>query len=121
MHTELENIKVTAVHEFFHSIQFSYNCFERLWIMEASAVWSEDQLYNGVNDHYRYLNSWFQNIHSHPLACRLFWLRKNPGARPFQSCCGLSPSLEKHFEASQQGWGRVYLQLQDCDVRHLDV
>ena len=62
-HTELENIKVTAVHEFFHSIQFSYNCFERLWIMEASAVWSEDQLYNGVNDHYRYLNSWFQNIH----------------------------------------------------------
>jgi len=61
--TELENIKVTAVHEFFHSIQFSYNCFERLWIMEASAVWSEDQLYNGINDLYRYINSWFQNTH----------------------------------------------------------
>ena len=29
IHTEIENIKVTAVHEFFHSIQFSYNCFER--------------------------------------------------------------------------------------------
>ena len=61
--TELENIKVTAVHEFFHSIQFSYNCFERLWIMEASSVWSEDQLYNGINDLYRYINSWFQNTH----------------------------------------------------------
>ena len=65
--------------------------------------------------------SWFRNIHSHPLACRLFWLRKNPGARPFLSCCGLSPWLEKLLEASQEGWARVYLQLQDCDVRHLDV
>ena len=60
-HSELENIKVTAVHEFFHSIQFSYNCFERLWVMEASAVWSEDQLYNNINDLYRYLKSWFSN------------------------------------------------------------
>ena len=60
-HSQLENIKVTAVHEFFHAIQFSYNCFEQLWIMEASAVWSEDQLYNGINDLYRYLNSWFSN------------------------------------------------------------
>ena len=65
--------------------------------------------------------SWFQNVHSHPLACRLFWLRKNPGARPFLSCCGLSPTLEKHLEASQEGWDGVYLQLQDGDVRHLDV
>ena len=60
-HTELENIKVTAVHEFFHSIQFGYNCFERLWLMEATAVWSEDELYNGINDHYRYMASWFSN------------------------------------------------------------
>ena len=60
-HTELENIKVTAVHEFFHSIQFGYNCYERLWFMEATAVWSEDELYNGINDLYRYLPSWFSN------------------------------------------------------------
>ena len=61
IHTEIENIKVTAVHEFFHSIQFSYNCFERLWLMEATAVWSEDQLFNNINDLYRYLGSWFSN------------------------------------------------------------
>ena len=61
IHTEIENIKVTAVHEFFHSIQFSYNCFERLWLMEATAVWSEDQLFDNINDLYRYLGSWFSN------------------------------------------------------------
>ena len=61
-HTEMENIQVTAVHEFFHAIQFSYNCYERFWFMEASAVWSEDELYNDVNDHYRYIPSWFSSI-----------------------------------------------------------
>ena len=60
-HTEVENIKVTAVHEFFHSIQFGYNCYEKLWLMEATAVWSEDQLYNNINDLYRYMPSWFSN------------------------------------------------------------
>ena len=59
--TELENIKITAAHEFFHAIQFSYNCFERFWLMEATAVWSEDQLYNEINDHYRYMPTWFEN------------------------------------------------------------
>ena len=59
--TEIENIKVTAVHEFFHSIQFGYNCNEELWFMEATAVWSEDELYDGINDLYRYLPSWFSN------------------------------------------------------------
>lgn len=60
-HTEIENIQVTAVHEFFHAIQFSYNCFEKLWFMEATAVWAEDELYNDINDHYRYMPAWFSN------------------------------------------------------------
>ena len=59
-HTELENIQVTAVHEFFHSIQFAYNCYERFWTMEAAAVWSEDELYDDINDLYRYMPSWFE-------------------------------------------------------------
>ena len=37
------------------------------------------------------------------------------------SCLAVVFHLEKHFEASQKGGARVYLQLQDCDVRHLDV
>ena len=59
--SEIDNIKITAAHEFFHAIQFSYNCYERFWLMEATAVWSEDEIYNDINDHYRYMTSWFQN------------------------------------------------------------
>ena len=59
--SEIENIKVTAVHEFFHAIQFGYNCWEDFWFMEATAVWSEDELYNNINDLYRYLAQWFSN------------------------------------------------------------
>ena len=59
--TEIENLKVTAVHEFFHAIQFGYNCYEKFWLMEATAVWSEDKLYDGINDLYRYMPSWFSN------------------------------------------------------------
>ena len=65
--SETDNIKVTAVHEFFHAIQFGYNCYSirnlsgDLWFMEATAVWSEDELYNGINDLYRYMPTWFSN------------------------------------------------------------
>ncbi|MBL7013323.1 MAG: T9SS type A sorting domain-containing protein [Candidatus Marinimicrobia bacterium] len=57
--TELENIQVTAAHEFYHAIQFGYNCYEEIWMMEATAVWAEDQIYDHINDLYRYMNSWF--------------------------------------------------------------
>jgi len=63
-HTEEENIKVTAVHEFFHAIQFDYNCHaldHSLWFLEATAVWSEDELYDDINDLYRYMPTWFSN------------------------------------------------------------
>ena len=63
-HSEEENIQVTAVHEFFHAIQFDYNCYaldQSLWFLEATAVWSEDELYDNVNDLYRYMPSWFSN------------------------------------------------------------
>ena len=60
-HTELENVQVTAAHEYFHSIQFGYNCYEEFWFMEASATWSEDELYNDINDFYRYIPTFFNN------------------------------------------------------------
>jgi len=59
--TEDEVIQVTAVHEFFHAIQFGYNCYEEYWFMEASATWIEDELYNDVNDFYRYIPTFFSN------------------------------------------------------------
>ncbi|GAB4002125.1 MXAN_6640 family putative metalloprotease [Nocardioides ultimimeridianus] len=55
-HTQLENLEVTAAHEFFHAVQFSYDFFEDPWIMEATATWAEDELYTSINDNMQYLS-----------------------------------------------------------------
>jgi len=47
--------QVTAAHEFFHAIQFSWDIGEDLWFMEGTAVWMEDYVYDSVNDNYQYL------------------------------------------------------------------
>jgi hypothetical protein len=46
---------VTAAHEFFHAIQFRYDWFEDLWLMEGTAMFMEDQFADGVNDNVNYL------------------------------------------------------------------
>ena len=61
--TELENIQVTAGHEFFHMIQFGYDGEEVRWLMEATAVWMEEETYDDVNDCYQYMIPWFENPH----------------------------------------------------------
>jgi hypothetical protein len=53
----LEALQVTAAHEFFHAIQFGYDWLEDLWLMEGTAVWMEDEVYDDVNDCLRYLRS----------------------------------------------------------------
>ena len=57
--TELENIQVTAGHEFFHAIQLGYDGDEAIWLMEATAVWMEEETYDDVNDCYQYMIPWF--------------------------------------------------------------
>ena len=46
---------VTAAHEFFHAIQFSYDWFEDLWLMEGTAMFMEGQFRPAVEDRIRYL------------------------------------------------------------------
>jgi hypothetical protein len=46
---------VTAAHEFFHAIQFHYDFFEDLWLMEGTAMFMEDQYADDVNDNVNYL------------------------------------------------------------------
>ena len=48
-------LHVTAAHEFFHAAQFGYDWLEDLWFMEGTAVWIEDEVYDGANDLLRYL------------------------------------------------------------------
>jgi hypothetical protein len=54
-HTALQNLQVTAAHEFFHLVQFGYDWWEDAWLMEGTAAWMEDEVYDGVNDNRQYL------------------------------------------------------------------
>jgi hypothetical protein len=57
VHTPLENLQVTAAHEFFHAIQFGYDASEDIWFMEGTAAWIEDEVYTDVNDNRQYLST----------------------------------------------------------------
>ncbi len=58
-HTQLEDIQVTAAHEFFHAIQDGYDVFSKSWLKESNATWMEDEVYDNINDNYSYLTNWF--------------------------------------------------------------
>ncbi len=70
----LDAVKVTAAHEFFHSIQFNYDEFEfeavnpndpstyKPWWQEASSTWMEDIVYPDINDFLGYLPFFYGNM-----------------------------------------------------------
>ncbi len=59
-------MKITAAHEFFHAIQFSYpsinNWFlaENHWWLESTATWMEEVVYNEVNEYYPRVRNWLR-------------------------------------------------------------
>jgi hypothetical protein len=60
-HTEPgHDLKVTLAHEYNHILQFGYEAYEDPWFAESTAVWMEDQVYNGINDYLRYVRKWGQ-------------------------------------------------------------
>jgi hypothetical protein len=61
--TLMENIQVTASHEYFHAVQFGYDGWEESWVMEATAVQLEEMVYDDINDCYQYMPSWFYSPH----------------------------------------------------------
>jgi hypothetical protein len=50
-------IKVTAAHEFFHSIQFGIASDNTNFLSEATAAWIEDIIYPGIDDNLQYMGS----------------------------------------------------------------
>jgi hypothetical protein len=56
--TPTRDLEVTIAHEYNHILQFGYDAFQDPWFAESSAVWMEDQVYNGVNDYLRYVRRW---------------------------------------------------------------
>jgi len=55
------DLKVTLAHEYDHVLQYGYDALDverDPWFAESSAVWMEDQVYNGINDYLRYVRRW---------------------------------------------------------------
>jgi hypothetical protein len=62
----LNGMRVTAAHEFFHTIQFGYRSYQTtqnnsVFFYEATAAWMEDIVYDSINDYLNYLNSFFRS------------------------------------------------------------
>lgn len=53
--TPLENLRVTVAHEYFHAVQYAYDVAEDPWLLEATATWAEDEVFDGVDDNRQYL------------------------------------------------------------------
>jgi hypothetical protein len=52
---QLKLLDVTLAHELFHAVQFGYDLLEDGWLMEATATWAEDELFDDVNDNRNFL------------------------------------------------------------------
>ncbi|MEO9326114.1 MXAN_6640 family putative metalloprotease [Nocardioides sp. C4-1] len=55
--TPLENLRVTIAHEYFHAVQFAYDRYEDAWLLEATAAWVEDEMFDDVDDNLQYLRN----------------------------------------------------------------
>jgi hypothetical protein len=62
----LADLEVTFAHEYCHILQMSYDAYQDAWMAESTAVWMEDQVYNGINDYLRYVRRWV-NLYNMPL------------------------------------------------------
>ncbi len=67
LHTPLQNLQVTAAHEFFHAVQFAYDVREDPWLMESTSTWIEDEIFDKVNDNRGYLNASVARVPERPL------------------------------------------------------
>jgi hypothetical protein len=56
--TPEHDLEVTLAHEYNHILQFGYDAYQDAWFAESSAVWMEDEVYNGINDYLRYVRRW---------------------------------------------------------------
>jgi len=54
-------IKFTAAHEYMHAVQFGVSSSMDDWFYEATAAWTEDYVYPGLDDTFQYLDYFFIN------------------------------------------------------------
>jgi hypothetical protein len=56
--TPEHDLEVTIAHEYDHILQFGYDAYQDAWFAESTAVWMEDEVYDGINDYLRYVRRW---------------------------------------------------------------
>jgi len=72
-HDEIDALRVTVAHEFFHSIQFGIDGWQEPWLLEATATWMEEALYDHINDCYQYMPKWFESPETALDAAGIHW------------------------------------------------
>jgi hypothetical protein len=60
--TPEHDLEVTLAHEYNHILQFSYDAYQDAWFAESTAVWMEDEVYNGIDDYLRYVRRWVKRF-----------------------------------------------------------
>lgn len=60
-YTPEQSLRITATHEYHHSIQYAYNYYFDIWYAEATSSWFEDEFNDDVNQLYSYISAWFKN------------------------------------------------------------
>ncbi len=61
--TRYDVARITIAHELFHSMQFAVNYMApSYWLMEANAVWNENNTYPSIDDYTFYLSERFSNL-----------------------------------------------------------
>jgi hypothetical protein len=60
--TAEQDLEVTVAHEYSHILQFGYDAYQDAWFAESSAVWMEDEVYDGINDYLRYVRRWVKRF-----------------------------------------------------------
>ena len=69
---DINLLKVTIAHEFFHTVQFAYDFYDvnddiwnkNVWFLEASAVMMEDEVYDDINDYINYISDYFRHTYN---------------------------------------------------------
>jgi uncharacterized protein DUF6055 len=62
----LKILEVTFAHEYDHILQMGYDAYQDAWFAESSAVWMENQVYDGIDDYLRYVRRWVK-LYNTPL------------------------------------------------------
>lgn len=103
-------LRIAASHEFFHAIQFAYDISEDPWLMEGTAVWAEDHVYDGINDNLRYVDS-------SPLRYPRMSIDDGVGMRPYGSWIFFR-FLSEQFSARREGDPTIIREIWDsADAR----